>query len=53
MSLPDLREVRCPRCRALLFKGVLIGEVKCRVCGLILKLPRQSAIATETSVPGR
>ena len=40
-----LPEVRCPRCRALLFRGVTrVGaiELKCRCCGLLLKLPASS-----------
>lgn len=28
-----LKEVRCGKCQKLLFRGTLIGEIKCRGCG--------------------
>ena len=27
-----LPEVRWPRCHALLFKGVMVGQIRCRTC---------------------
>ena len=33
---PILQEVRCPHCHALLCKGELKGEIKCRSCGRYL-----------------
>lgn len=32
---PPLVEARCSNCPALLFKGVMVGEIKCRNCGHI------------------
>ena len=32
-----LPEVRCPQCRRLLFKGVLLGEIRCERCGALVK----------------
>jgi hypothetical protein len=31
----DSMESRCTQCRSLLFKGVLVGEIKCRKCGCL------------------
>lgn len=31
-----LPEVRCPRCKALLYKGTLHGAIKCRKCNFML-----------------
>jgi uncharacterized Zn finger protein (UPF0148 family) len=34
--LPDIqgwRDFRCPACKALLFRGILVGEIVCRKCG--------------------
>jgi phage FluMu protein Com len=39
--------VRCPRCDALLFTGVLIGTIRCRRCRLNLRLPAESVIPSE------
>jgi uncharacterized protein (DUF983 family) len=33
-------EVRCPQCRRLLFKGILLGEIRCERCGALVKFQR-------------
>ena len=30
-------EERCPRCDALLFVGKLLGQIKCRKCGMLIE----------------
>lgn len=35
-GLSTLTPFRCPNCHALLFKGELKGEIKCRVCNKYL-----------------
>ena len=31
----SLTDVRCKRCKVLLYRGRLDGEIKCRSCGLL------------------
>jgi phage FluMu protein Com len=34
-----MKEIRCPACRALLLKGLVVDiEVKCRKCGKIVRI---------------
>jgi len=37
---PAVAEVRCPRCKKLLFRGTLIGEIMCGRCGMLAQFPR-------------
>jgi phage FluMu protein Com len=34
----ELPELRCPRCKALLLKGTLVGEIKCPKCNYMLRM---------------
>lgn len=42
-------DVRCPACRRLLFRGQLVGEIRCR-CGYLMRFARKLAdlVARET-----
>jgi phage FluMu protein Com len=33
-----LPELRCPRCKALLLKGTLVGEIKCHRCNYLVRM---------------
>lgn len=43
----DQTAVRCPRCQALLFKGVLFGTIRCRRCSLNVKFPERDVAKAE------
>lgn len=36
LEAPTLPDVRCPRCKHLLLRGKIIGEIKCVKCKLVL-----------------
>jgi phage FluMu protein Com len=40
LAKQPLKEVRCPKCKALLFKAAVTGEIetKCRKCGKVFTL---------------
>lgn len=31
------KEYRCPSCKALLFRGLLVGDIKCYKCGYLTR----------------
>jgi len=43
-------DVRCPGCKALLFRGILVGEIVCRKCRRRLTFP---LLMTKESIEAR